>query len=70
MRARAHTHTCSPLSFNLTDTSDIDYKTVYIACMQVSGEFPISSQAYGDQTLPSTLHKRVHPYDPVSEPGQ
>lgn len=36
---------------------------------QVSGEFPISSQAYGDQTLPSTLHKRVHPYDPVSEPG-
>lgn len=33
----------------------------------VSGEFPISSHAYGDQMLSSSLHKRVHPY-PVSEP--
>ncbi|KAK7833569.1 cellulose synthase a catalytic subunit 7 [udp-forming] [Quercus suber] len=34
----------------------------------VSGEFPISSHAHGDQMLSSSLHKRVHPY-PVSEPG-
>nr|TKR71586.1 cellulose synthase 7 [Populus alba] len=32
----------------------------------VSGEFPIGS--HGEQMLPSSLHKRVHPY-PVSEPG-
>ena len=37
--------------------------------LQVSGEFPISSNAYGDQMLSSSLHKRVHPY-PVSEPGK
>lgn len=36
--------------------------------MQVSGEFPISSPAHGDQVLSSTLHKRVHPY-PSSEHG-
>ncbi|XP_062158041.1 cellulose synthase A catalytic subunit 7 [UDP-forming] [Alnus glutinosa] len=35
----------------------------------VSGEFPISSHAHGDQQmLSSSLHKRVHPY-PVSESG-
>ncbi|KAF5469430.1 hypothetical protein F2P56_013505 [Juglans regia] len=35
----------------------------------VSGEFPISFHAHGEQnTLSSSLHKRVHPY-PVSEPG-
>ncbi|KAL2656490.1 hypothetical protein AAZV13_04G124300 [Glycine max] len=34
----------------------------------VSGEFPLSSNVYGDQMLSSSLHKRVHPY-PVSEPG-
>ncbi|KAM7472909.1 hypothetical protein LguiA_011092 [Lonicera macranthoides] len=35
----------------------------------VSGEFPISGNAHGDQQiLSSALHKRVHPY-PVSEPG-
>ncbi|KAG5563976.1 hypothetical protein RHGRI_000223 [Rhododendron griersonianum] len=32
----------------------------------VSGEFPISTHAHGDQH--SSLHKRVYPY-PVSEPG-
>ena len=51
------------------------YLSIYISeisCMkmQVSGEFPISTHAYGDQNqmLSSSLHKRVHPY-PVSEPG-
>ncbi|KAL2502446.1 Cellulose synthase A catalytic subunit 7 [UDP-forming] [Forsythia ovata] len=34
----------------------------------VSGEFPISNHAYGEQMMGSSLHKRVHPY-PVSEPG-
>ncbi|KAL9314390.1 hypothetical protein ACSQ67_019842 [Phaseolus vulgaris] len=34
----------------------------------VSGEFPISSNGYGEQMLSSSLHKRVHPY-PMSEPG-
>ena len=37
--------------------------------LQVSGEFPLSSNVYGDQMLSSSLHKRVHPY-PVSEPGK
>lgn len=37
--------------------------------MQANGEFPLSSQGYGDQMLSSSLHKRVHPY-PVSEPGR
>jgi cellulose synthase A len=54
-----------------------DYFTVQVSktiCMhvhmQVSGEFPISSHAHGDQQmLSSSLHKRVHPY-PVSEPGR
>ena len=35
-------------------------------CMQVSGEFPISSHSYGEQML-SSLHKRVHPYS-ASDP--
>jgi len=34
-------------------------------CMQVSGEFPLAGRG-GE--IPSSLHKRVHPY-PSSEPG-
>ncbi|KAG5593755.1 hypothetical protein H5410_034987 [Solanum commersonii] len=34
----------------------------------VSGEFPISNHGNGEQTLGSSLHKRIHPY-PASESG-
>ncbi|KAI4376767.1 hypothetical protein MLD38_014490 [Melastoma candidum] len=33
----------------------------------VSGEFPLSTNGYGEQILQPSLHKRIHPY-PVSEP--
>lgn len=39
-----------------------------ILWMQVSGEFPISNHGNGEQTLGSSLHKRIHPY-PASESG-
>ncbi|EPS60781.1 hypothetical protein M569_14019 [Genlisea aurea] len=35
----------------------------------VSGELPVSNNAYGDQMNGSTLHKRVHPYSFSDEPG-
>ncbi|KAK6126983.1 hypothetical protein DH2020_039272 [Rehmannia glutinosa] len=35
----------------------------------VSGEIPISSHAYGEQMMGSSLHKRVHPYSISDEPG-
>jgi len=47
--------TCNSIQLNLLAT-----------CMQVSGEFPISSHSYGEQML-SSLHKRVHPYS-ASDP--
>ncbi|CAN4113259.1 unnamed protein product [Withania somnifera] len=34
----------------------------------VSGEFPISTHGNGEQTLGSSLHKRIHPF-PASESG-
>lgn len=38
------------------------------AFVQLKGEFPISSYGNGEQMMPSSLHKRIHP-DPNSEPG-